>query len=534
MKNHLPLICLTILLSFMATISRAGADPTVIGTITIDARDIFDQEELTDNNFVGAMANKLHVRTREKIIRRELLIAPGIPYDTELIAETERNLRRLHTIGDVSIHETVRDDGTVDLVVETHDKWTFNSGFSYNQEGGVRKLGAMIMENNFRGRAQSVYLSYTYRNDRRDPHGWLLGFSEPRLFGSRWWTNISLHESEELSSRSVALLRPFFAESTKWSCSGYLDSGRQTTKIYENGVISREPESRRQRQHLWAIRSFGKTRKLRLGLGWQARRRWSTETAPSTYDRLDLVNLTVGLLSRRFIQERHLENFGRVEDLPVGYSIQTTAGYNLSPDRAGRADYYLAGNLTVTTKPTGNWYLGFNLGAHGFRTDDRWAEVQVTGQVVQHWRLPGDQTLIARALGSHGSNWSPDRQMTLGASNGLRGFPTHRFDGQNLVVFNLEDRIFRNLDIWLLRIGGVVFWDCGTAWDDEPPIWDQRFHNAVGFGLRVENSKQSGPDVTRVEFAFNLDDRRFNQVIISSGYLFNSFLGLGTSAPVAR
>ena len=49
------------------------------------------------------VADRLHIRTREEIIRQELLFAPGDPLDKEAIAQTERNLRALVFLRDARI-----------------------------------------------------------------------------------------------------------------------------------------------------------------------------------------------------------------------------------------------------------------------------------------------------------------------------------------------------------------------------------------------------------------------------------------------
>lgn len=58
-----------------ATLEASGA---VIGEITIHAQDIFDPEAPGENNAFFRAANKIHIATREGVIRRQLLFAPGI------------------------------------------------------------------------------------------------------------------------------------------------------------------------------------------------------------------------------------------------------------------------------------------------------------------------------------------------------------------------------------------------------------------------------------------------------------------------
>ena len=56
------------------------------------------REDIADTNetgFAARAANALHIRTRQRVVEREVLLKPGMPYDSALAAETARNLRAL-------------------------------------------------------------------------------------------------------------------------------------------------------------------------------------------------------------------------------------------------------------------------------------------------------------------------------------------------------------------------------------------------------------------------------------------------------
>jgi hypothetical protein len=66
----------------------------VVGAIEVVNQEVFEEEgaRLTA---VYRFANKLHVRTRERVVARELLFESGDLVDRELLEQTERNLRAL-------------------------------------------------------------------------------------------------------------------------------------------------------------------------------------------------------------------------------------------------------------------------------------------------------------------------------------------------------------------------------------------------------------------------------------------------------
>ena len=74
--------------------NQTEPDQPRINTIEVLSRNVFD-ESSRGISAPYRVANKIHVRTRESVIRRELLFAPGDVLSPELLAQTERNLRAL-------------------------------------------------------------------------------------------------------------------------------------------------------------------------------------------------------------------------------------------------------------------------------------------------------------------------------------------------------------------------------------------------------------------------------------------------------
>src|SRR5262245_41181031 len=68
-------------------------DTPKIRAIGIERQDIFSAEQ--ESHWLFRLANQLHLRTKETVVRRELLFRPGEKYDSALTEETERNLRGL-------------------------------------------------------------------------------------------------------------------------------------------------------------------------------------------------------------------------------------------------------------------------------------------------------------------------------------------------------------------------------------------------------------------------------------------------------
>ena len=93
--------------------------PRTIGSIEIRTYNVFDEEEQSAISWGYGFANRLHITTREEVVRQELLFDSGDPYDQEVVAETERNLRALPFLRDAEVKILESDNGIADVRVST-------------------------------------------------------------------------------------------------------------------------------------------------------------------------------------------------------------------------------------------------------------------------------------------------------------------------------------------------------------------------------------------------------------------------------
>ena len=102
------------------------------------------------------------------------------------------------------------------------------------------------------------------------------------------------------------------------------------------GRLLQERESSHEIQRGWASASFGDKAIWRPTVSFTRVR--SGPPDPRVFDNLDMATLGVSLLARGFEERSYLNNFGRVEDVPLGIAAGVTVGKNfwyrqgLSPD----------------------------------------------------------------------------------------------------------------------------------------------------------------------------------------------------------
>lgn len=164
-----------------------------------------------------------------------------------------------------------------------------------------------------------------------------------------------------------------------------------------------------------------------------------------------------------------------------------------------------------------NFTLGLSLDLKSGRNFTRIA----LADVRNYFRLGKRSAFATRVFGYTSSGKEPQR-LYLGGSWSLRGFDRRAFYGRNLVLWSNELRfpLIDNLFIGLPfgRIGfsgirGAIFWDTGSAWNDD----FDRLYGAVGFGARVGLGYMT---VLRFDFT-----RTTDYVKLSDSWKFDFFFG---------
>ena len=187
-----------------ATLEAAGAR---IGRISIRSATIFDLSDPRENGWLYRYANRLHVTTREGVIRSQLLFRSGDAYSRRILDETERNLRTLRFLREPRIHPVALRNGVVDIEVETHDVWTLGIGPSYGRSGGSTSTSIEVSDANFFGTGKTLALGESRSVDRRSG---FLEWRDPAVWGSRWHDDLRYADNSDGRSWMVQLWRPIF------------------------------------------------------------------------------------------------------------------------------------------------------------------------------------------------------------------------------------------------------------------------------------------------------------------------------------
>ena len=101
-----------------------------IGSITLQVDDVFDTSTPKENKSIFRLANRLHINTRDSVIKSQLLFHSGDRFRKSIIEESERLLRRNQFFYDAMIRVVRYEDNIADIVVSARDSLAICSSIS--------------------------------------------------------------------------------------------------------------------------------------------------------------------------------------------------------------------------------------------------------------------------------------------------------------------------------------------------------------------------------------------------------------------
>jgi outer membrane protein assembly factor BamA len=493
-----------------AELEAAGA---TIGEIRVVPLEIFDTNDPAENHALFRLANRLHIPTRESVIRRAILFQTGEPVSVRLIEETERLLRSNRYLYDVVLRPVALQGGVVDIEVTTRDTWSLSVGAGVGTSGGESSSNIELSENNLFGTGTTLGFKRSNDVDRSSTE---LEYANNRAFGT-WASVAASHASNSDGSRSaVSVVRPFYALDVRWTAGFRASSDDRIDPLYQAGEIVSEYRATQSKAEVFGGWSDGLVDGWvqRHTVGWSASRaRYATEPGRVAPTLLPEDRRRVGpywrydLIQDRIERELNRNLVGRPEFFQLGLlaSLQVNwDGEALGSDRdALRLNAAISRGFVP--RPGDTLIARASWSGELLRNG---AGSQFLSAGAQYYR---PQTKHRLFYASAEAGWigrpGPTDQLVLGGDNGLRGYPLRYQSGTRRVLFTAEQRYYTDVYLWrLLRLGGAAFVDVGRAWGGPlPTSANPGWLSNVGFGLRVVSERSSFGTVVHVDVAFPLN-----------------------------
>ena len=491
-------------------LERLGA---VVGNIELKKYDVFDTSLPGENKSLYRLANRLHVETRDSVILNQLLLEPGQPYSSRLVAESERILRNERYLYDARIVPVHYANGVVDLAVITRDVWTLNLGFSGSRSGGQNKTDLEIEELNLLGTGSRLGLRFRSDIDRDST---ILQYQDKHLGDS--WVSMSLlyADNSDGSGAGLVIERPFYALDTRWAAGfSYFDE-ESIESLYDLGDKLTEYSQTTRDFKVYGGMSKGWqngwVRRWTAGIGYESREFAGTVDEPVPLLMPENRELVYPFIALDIIEDKYrtVENhdqIDRTEDFNLGDRYKFELGwaakgfgsdrdallYKLTADRGwGKADDRM---LLASAYASGRFEGNNNANS-------------IVGMNVRYYHQRSEKSLFYASLGFDVSHdLDVDNPLLLGGENGLRGFPLRYQSGNARALLTVEQRYYTDwYPLRLFRVGGAIFVDVGRAWGTNPLGGSNLGALAdAGFGLRLGSTRSGKGKVVHIDIAFPIN-----------------------------
>ena len=503
-------LCLTLLLSHpvLAVDDQIEQpDGLRVGTITIVTAEIFDEDP---ERFSApyAVANKLHIRTRDEVVERELLFATGQVLDRELLAQTERNLRGLQFLRDASIETTLVDedrDGVADradVLVRTWDRWSLSPIFDFASidDRSVYEVGGS--EKNLLGLGKEIAVSRRQNLDRTSNR---LHYRDPQLAGSRLALTTSIASLTDGGEGFFTLGRPFFSLQDPWAVAVRAGGFSRNDPLIANG----ETVGQLRHHGRWAdvelAHAFRRrpTRALRVHAAYRLRH----QDVGAERREYGIAEIGVGAIEHDFVRLTHVNRFERPEDFNLGALTIASFGISTSPlGGQGGTVLFLAAQHTRSLALGDAQFVTGRIRGTARRENDgfRNALLEVDVRYLRKHALR--HALVGLVDFRQGHRLDPEIQVRLGGDSGLRGYPVRQFVGTRSLLLTAEERWFFADDVGqLASFGAAGFVDSGFAWAEGQSLALGDLRTSVGVSLLVGANRLSARPGIRFDLAYALD-----------------------------
>jgi hypothetical protein len=459
---------------------------------------------------MAKVANWLHNDTRAWVIRNNVFLREGEPLNPYRAADNERYLRDLEFILDsrIFIVPISEDSDSVDLLVMTRDVFSLGASLYPRSETEYR---FKVQEANLAGMGQRLQVSGIYDTERNPRTGMELLYKKTNLFGSFVnatvaYTEINTGQSigeENESAFIIRVDRPLFHPFARWAGAAELSRnwsrntfGREDSLFLNYNYTIRD---------LWAGYSFGHS-KLPNSLAENRNRKFiavrmydeyfheSPEQSIPNRRRLTYADRSTALgqltfFKQDFYKTRYVAGFGRTEDIPYGYRISLTAGWE---KELGKQRPYTGAELLWSVVNTTGTFVTYGVKLGNYWSEDliedalaqvfvnRYSRLYTLGKSnVRHEMELGYAAQLNQVL---------KRQLDIRDVNGIYGFRPDSLSGARRLMFRTETVVYPNWKVLGFKLAPVARIDLAfLGKENQPLLKKENFFSGYSVALRARN-----------------------------------------------
>lgn len=476
-----------------------------------------------DTTFLAKLMNKLHFKTFHYVVRQELLFGENTEISTDLLDETERNLRSLRIFTSAQIELDSIGYNQYNAIVITQDSWSTYPLPVFNSSVGLFNYGIELDEYNLFGTGNRLQLKGLYRQEND------IGWEGSLLFFNNRFPGTEFQDSLFIKSNKIRTIQQFNLQIPYRTLSSDYSLGLKAINFFGKDFLFRSSQeyelikSNYTAIDFWYSRAWWKTDRLFITamLSINKAERESTKYRQA-FDNSGFFLINVASISQEYDIVKNVNSF-QIEDINTGGYGSVSIGRIFPMNSDGDNLYYISGYAEKSFLEDKYYLL---LGVGGSSGFNQYSSPKYTYQeslINYYYKFSDNLLLTGRMFQQAVWNWTAWRQLILDSDNGLRGYDLNSMQGDNRLILNTELRYFVDYELLYFKPAFVAFFDLGSVWYQDQKIYESSFRKSAGLGIRFHFMKSLNPNHSwRLDFPYNFETKKF-AVIFTVSQMFPSF-----------
>jgi hypothetical protein len=455
-------------------------------------------EQETDNKLLKT-GNKLHSKSKEIVIKNQLLIKTGDELDPLSLRESERILRKTTYIRDarISVRTIPNSKDSVDVVVIVQNLWSLL--FTLKTDGPYYTVG--LKETNLLGYGHTIQNGLIFRPDSLAHTVYNGSYTVPNIRHTFITASVYYSTSAINSVKGVTVDREFYSPLAKWAGGGSeLLVYSINPYISVDSIQSAYPIKARYHDY-WIGRSFTLPHGLiyadkssRLVIAGRVLNTHYNQRPVSTIDTAHIFQHStfylgsIGYSTRKYYKDEYIFRFGVNEDVPEGSLYELIAGVE---NKERFLDYYVGAKAAAGRHFDNTGYISGGL-EYGTFLRSKQAERGVINCDFSYItdRLKLNRYGIRQFIYYHlteGIKRDAYENININENKGLYGFESKILKGKTKMYLNLQTIIYTPWNLIGFQFAPVLFAGFGMVDSDQFSLLKSPVYQVYGIGVLVRN-----------------------------------------------
>jgi hypothetical protein len=470
----------------------------IIRNVDIFAPSVNDTD-FTSESKVEAVIKKLHTATRQKVIRRNLLISEGDTIDEKLLTENEVLIRKLPYIMDARfVIRIIPDSDSVDLELLVKDLLPAGASGSMN---GLGYGNVSLWHRNIFGIGHSLGATLFWDSYHEPLIGYEFFYGIPNLGGTFISAVADYAHTFHDNSVTLGFSRDFKTTGLKYAGAANFEKITRIRNIDLIDTSFNDVQSTFTYADIWVGRVFRlkiEDRKQPFFLYASSRTVFKnfrqgpavSENYLSEFHDKSQLLFSLALARQSFRRDNYIYAFDRTEDVPSGILMGIVSGYEW--DQFKERVYFSGSFSTGSYIPSFGYFHGtFSYSTFFYRGIAEQTQFNLRLRYFTNYfdtRLFGFRGFATINYQKIMNQYQGD-YITLENSNGISGLKGTELRGDEKYLLNFETDFFNSHK--LLGFRSVLFLsaDLGLIRNHKLITLSDRFFSGIGIGIRIRNDQ---------------------------------------------